>query len=87
MNIQFQLKRIPLVIDITTLRNSLPQLSSDIKMDEVEVNASVDGDNHITNQTAQIHISGKDAQGAEHDVVLSDRYDLSSLNSTTTRYD
>ena len=58
-------------VDLTTLKNSLPQLVTDITMDEVEVNASVDADDHITNQTAQIHISGKDAQGAAHDVVLS----------------
>lgn len=70
-------------VDVTTLKNSLPQLVTDIKMDEVEVNASVDADNHITNQTAQIHISGKDAQGAAHDVVLSVDMTLSSLNSTT----
>ncbi|MEC0266035.1 hypothetical protein [Paenibacillus anseongense] len=70
-------------VDVTTLKNSLPQLTSDIKMDEVEVNASVDSDNHITNQTAQIHISGKDAQGTAHNVVLSVDMTLSSLNSTT----
>ncbi|NOV00376.1 hypothetical protein [Paenibacillus planticolens] len=70
-------------IDVTTLKNSLPQLTSDIKMDGVEVNASVDADNHITNQNAQIHISGKDAQGQAHDVVLSVDMTLSSLNSTT----
>lgn len=70
-------------IDVTTLKNSLPQLTSDIKMDEVEINASVDSDNHITNQTAQIHISGKDAQGTAHNVVLSVDMTLSSLNSTT----
>lgn len=70
-------------VDVTTLKNSLPQLTTDIKMDEVEVNASVDADNHITNQTAQIHISGKDAQGAAHDVVLSVDMTLSSLNTTT----
>ncbi|NRF91006.1 hypothetical protein HQN89_08230 [Paenibacillus frigoriresistens] len=70
-------------VDVTTLKNSLPQLVTDIKMDEVEVTASVDADNHITNQTAQIHISGKDAQGAAHDVVLSVDMTLSSLNSTT----
>ncbi|UKS25140.1 hypothetical protein LOZ80_26570 [Paenibacillus sp. HWE-109] len=70
-------------VDVTTLKNSLPQLTSDIKMDEVEMNASVDADNHITNQTAQIHISGKDAGGKAHDVVLSVDMTLSSLNSTT----
>ncbi|NQX66553.1 hypothetical protein HQN90_10490 [Paenibacillus alba] len=70
-------------VDFTTLKNSLPQLTSDIKMDEVEVNASVDADNHITNQTAQIHISGKDAKGTAHDVVLSVDMTLSSLNTTT----
>ncbi|OCT11197.1 hypothetical protein A8709_05820 [Paenibacillus pectinilyticus] len=70
-------------IDLRTLQNSLPQLSSDISMDDVEVNASVDADQHITNQTAQIHLSGKDAQGAAHDVVLRIDMTLSSLNSTT----
>ncbi|MNR31712.1 hypothetical protein D3C85_1492400 [compost metagenome] len=70
-------------IDLTTLKNSLPQLASDISMDEVEVNASVDSDDHITSQSAQIHLSGKDAQGAEHDVVLRIDMTLSSLNSTT----
>jgi hypothetical protein len=70
-------------IDLATLRNSLPQLASDISMDEVEVNASVDGDDHITSQSAQIHLSGKDEQGAEHDVVLRIDMTLSSLNSTT----
>ncbi|MFD0695578.1 hypothetical protein ACFQZT_15875 [Paenibacillus sp. GCM10027628] len=70
-------------IDVSTLRNSLPQLTTDIKMDAVEVNATVDADNHITNQTAQVHISGKDAKGAAHDVVLNVDMTLSSLNSTT----
>jgi hypothetical protein len=70
-------------IDLATLRNSLPQLSSDISMDEVEVNASVDADQHITNQSAQIHLSGKDEQGTEHDVVLRIDMALSSLNATT----
>jgi hypothetical protein len=49
----------------------------------VDVNASVDGDDHITSQSAQIHLSGKDEQGAEHDVVLRIDMTLSSLNSTT----
>ncbi|NEW06991.1 hypothetical protein GK047_13350 [Paenibacillus sp. SYP-B3998] len=70
-------------VDVSTLKNSLPQLANDIKMDAVEVNATIDGDNHITNQTAQIHISGKDVQGVNHDVVLSVDMTLSSLNSTT----
>lgn len=70
-------------IDLATLRNSLPQLSSDISMDDVEVNASVDADQHITNQSAQIHLSGKDEQGTEHDVVLRIDMTLSSLNATT----
>ncbi|MBD0379545.1 hypothetical protein [Paenibacillus sedimenti] len=69
--------------DASLLKNSFPQLTTDIKMDEVEVNATVDADNHITNQTAQIHISGKDAGGAAHDVVLNVDMTLSSLNSTT----
>lgn len=70
-------------IDVASLKNSLPQLTQDIKMDEVEVNATVDADNHITNQTAQIRISGKDGKGASHDVVLNVGMSLSNLNATT----
>ncbi|WNR43951.1 hypothetical protein [Paenibacillus roseipurpureus] len=70
-------------IDLNTLRNSFPQLASDISLDEVEVNANVDGDQHITSQMAQIHVSGKDTQGVEHDIVLRVGMTLSSLNATT----
>ncbi|MEK8127546.1 hypothetical protein WMW72_06410 [Paenibacillus filicis] len=70
-------------IDLQTIRNSVPHLTGDIKMDAVEVNATVDADNHITNQSAEIRISGKDDQGAAHDIVLNVDMALSSLNSTT----
>jgi len=82
MNHPVPAKADTLGIDVGTLRNSLPQLANDIKMDAVAVNATIDADNHITNQTAEIHISGTDAQGAAHEVVLNMDMTLSSLNST-----
>jgi len=69
-------------IDMRSLHESLPQLTGDIKMDTVEMNATVDSDNHITNQSALIQISGKDSSGTEHDVRLNVDITLSSLGST-----
>ncbi|SDE51485.1 hypothetical protein SAMN02799630_05585 [Paenibacillus sp. UNCCL117] len=70
-------------IDVRSIHQSLPQLTGDIKMDAVEMNATVDSDNHITNQSALIQISGKDRSGTEHDVQLQVDITLSSLGSTT----
>ncbi|UJF34177.1 hypothetical protein [Paenibacillus hexagrammi] len=64
------------------LKDRLPKLSEDVKMDTVEMNATVDADNHITNQSAQIHISGVDEAGVNHNVVVSMDMTLSGISST-----
>jgi len=68
--------------DTASLREAMPHLTQDVKIDEVKLNATVDADDHITNQTAQIEISGKDADGRGHAVVVSMDMSLSSLNAT-----
>jgi hypothetical protein len=70
-------------MNVATLRDSLPKLTQDIKIESVSMNASVDADNHITNQVAEIQISGKDAQGAAHAVIVKLNIGLSDFNKTT----
>jgi hypothetical protein len=70
-------------VNVSTLRDSLPKLTQEIKIDTVSMNATVDADNHITNQVAELHISGKDAQGTAHEVTVKLNIGLSSFNSTT----
>ncbi|KIL37089.1 hypothetical protein SD71_03740 [Cohnella kolymensis] len=72
-----------IVIDVETIKDSLPKLSDDIKIESVKLNAKVNADNRITNQAAEIAISGKDASGAAHKVVVKLNADLSAFNSTT----
>jgi hypothetical protein len=81
-------KRLPdpsktLGVNIASIKDSLPKLTQDIKIESVTMNASVDADNHITNQVAQISISGKDAQGSAHAVVVKVNMGLSDFNNTT----
>jgi hypothetical protein len=70
-------------LDVATLRDSLPKLTQDIKIETVAMNASVDADNHITNQAGELHVSGKDAQGTAHEVVVNLNIGLSNFNTTT----
>ncbi|RTE11138.1 hypothetical protein [Paenibacillus whitsoniae] len=68
--------------DVAALRDALPKLTSDVKLDEIEMNSSVDSDLHITHQSGSLYVSGKDAQGTAHQLVLHIDMALSSMNST-----
>jgi hypothetical protein len=70
-------------VNVASIKDSLPKLTQDIKIESVSMNANVDADNHITTQAAQLQISGKDAQGTAHDVVVKVNIGLSDFNKTT----
>jgi len=65
------------------LKLDLPQLATDIKIDAVDLKAVINADNYIQHQEADITVSGKDAAGAAHQVVLHLNGDFSGFNSTT----
>jgi hypothetical protein len=69
-------------VNVATLKDSLPKITQDIKIESVTMNASIDADNHITNQVAQIQISGKDAGGTAHEVIVKVNMGLSDFNNT-----
>jgi hypothetical protein len=78
-----KLPNAPFVTELQQIRSSLPKLSQDVKVTEVDLNAVVDGQNHITKQTVNVTVSGKDAQGALHEVVVHADIGLSAFGSTT----
>lgn len=73
----------PFGTELQQVRNSLPKLTQDVKVTEVGLNAVVDGQNRITKQTVKVALSGKDAQGALHEVVVNADIGLSAFDSTT----
>lgn len=74
-----QQQEIPFNKDI--LKNAAPQLSQDIKIEKVAVKAHINAANYIEHQEADITVSGKDDQGAAHQVTLHVQADLSNFNN------
>ena len=66
-----------------SFKDKLPKLVDGIKIAKVDVHAKIGADNLIQSQTEKITISGKDAAGTTHNVVVSVSTDLSDYNSTT----
>lgn len=60
----------------------MPKLTQDIRVESIELDATIDADNYMDAQTAEIHISGKDADGTAHSVVVQAAIDLSGVNAT-----
>ncbi|MBP1992396.1 hypothetical protein [Paenibacillus eucommiae] len=69
-------------VNLSSIQDSFPKLAQDIKIESVSMNATVDADNHITNQIAEIEISGNDGQGTTHKVIVKLQMGLSDFNST-----
>ncbi|XID92621.1 hypothetical protein ACF3MZ_29900 [Paenibacillaceae bacterium WGS1546] len=72
----------PFGLNFRSLKQCLPKLTQDIRIDAVHLRADVDADNRITNQTVEIRISGKDAQGVDHLVVVNLGMGFSDFNGT-----
>ena len=60
-----------------------PQLINGIEISNVGLKADIDPNNVIKEQTANVTISGKDAQGKTHQLVLNLAVTFSNLNNTT----
>ncbi len=73
----------PFENDIKEIKSSLPKLTQDIRINNVALNATVDSQNHITNQKVNLTVTGKDDNGVSHELVVSANIDLSNFNSTT----
>jgi hypothetical protein len=69
--------------NVEELKSSLPKLTQDIKIKQVNVKAEINNKNLIDEQTAQLIVTGKDAAGKEHEVTVDVKLDLSQFNNTT----
>lgn len=65
------------------LKNVLPQLQSEVKIQSVTSTGNISKDDIITNQTETIIVEGKDAQGKQHRITFKIDLNLSNVNSTT----
>ncbi|OCT12262.1 hypothetical protein A8709_30990 [Paenibacillus pectinilyticus] len=65
------------------LKTAAPQLTQDIKIENVSIKATVNASNYISHQEADLTVSGKDDSGVAHQVTLHLQADLSDYNNTT----
>ncbi|MDF2964532.1 MAG: hypothetical protein K0S39_6267 [Paenibacillus sp.] len=79
----FSGRKNPFGADFSGLKESMPKLTQDVAITNVDLLAAVDGNQTITKQQATLTISGKDASGAEHIVKVSIDLGISGLNNTT----
>lgn len=61
---------------------SIPHLEQDIRVEQMFLNATIDGNNRIETQSAEIHVSGRDAAGKEHQLTLKLDVSLSDFSQT-----
>jgi hypothetical protein len=62
---------------------TLPALTQNVRIDQIDIKANINKTNFIQHQEASITISGKDASGVSHQVILQLNADLSGFNTTT----
>ncbi|MFE6797663.1 hypothetical protein [Paenibacillus chitinolyticus] len=65
------------------LKGVAPELTDAIRLEKVAVNATISPSNYIQHQEAELTVSGKDADGKTHQVVIHLQADLSGYDSTT----
>ncbi|MDB5056020.1 MAG: hypothetical protein JWM44_4070 [Bacilli bacterium] len=65
------------------LKPALPALTQNIIIEQVDLKATINAANFIQHQEASITVSGKDAKGVSHQVVLQLTADLNGFNGTT----
>lgn len=67
----------------SAIGDQIPKLVDEIRVANIDVKAHIDNQNFIKEQTANVTITGKDAEGKNHKVVVSVDLNLSDFNNTT----
>lgn len=62
---------------------ALPELTDDIRIEAVNLDATINGDNQLERQTLEIDIAGKDEAGAAHEITVAFTAQFSDFNNTT----
>jgi len=66
----------------SSLQDKLPKLVDNIRVSRIDVNAKINKDNLIQEQTENLIITGTDANGNTHEVVVTIDTSFSNYNST-----
>ncbi|MBU3108043.1 hypothetical protein [Clostridium gasigenes] len=69
--------------ELGSIKDIAPKLVSDIKVESVDSSAVIDNNNVISKEVAKVVLSGKDADGKEHKIVVDINLNLSKIGSTT----
>jgi hypothetical protein len=64
------------------LKASLPQLTDEIRVEAVNLDAKINPDNQLVGQSADIRISGLDKSGERHSLAIRLHVDFSGYNQT-----
>jgi hypothetical protein len=67
------------------LKPTLPQLTSNVSVDSVELKGIVDAQQFLVGQEVTLNVSGDDAKGTHHNLVLHLTDTLNNINSTTVK--
>ncbi|MCC2685438.1 MAG: hypothetical protein K0R75_2337, partial [Paenibacillaceae bacterium] len=68
--------------DDPDLKANLPQLTDDIRVEAVNLDAKISPDNQLVGQSADIHISGLDKSGERHALTIQLHADFSGFDQT-----
>lgn len=69
-------------LQFTDLKPAIPQLVNNISVSKVVLHGEVNPDEYLTGQKADVYVSGTDASGKEHNLVLHISSNLDNLNKT-----
>lgn len=69
--------------NLASLKNVLPQLQSNIKIESINSNGTINKADEITAQTAEVVVSGNDAAGKQHNIKIDINVTLSNIGNTT----
>ncbi|MDD3365155.1 MAG: hypothetical protein PHZ03_09260 [Syntrophomonas sp.] len=69
--------------NMDSIITSMPQLVDAISLNSVDMVANIDAQGQITKQTATLKITGNDATGQTHEVVINVDMNISGIGSTT----
>ncbi|WP_127531667.1 hypothetical protein [Paenibacillus kobensis] len=69
-------------LDLKQLDPHLPQLSDQVNIDQITLHANIDEHHYVTDQTLELTVSGKDASGHAHKLVVSADIGISGIDTT-----
>lgn len=77
------IEKLPFLKEFTVTEKDMPRLKTDVKLEGIFVKLIVDETNKVKSFEVKIKITGKDANGAAHEIIFLGSASISDLNNTT----